>query len=228
MGVEFTPVAVDDDASLAIRVSIAAALAYRGASRMTQQRLVLASASPRRKALLTQLGLEFEVVVTDTDEAVKPGELPAQLVVRLASAKARAGHQHGSITLGADTIVAIGDEILGKPRGQTEGMAMLRRLSGRVHEVHTGVAAFDGARIEVAVVTTRVFFREISELEVDNYWRTGEPADKAGGYGIQGVGGIFAYRIEGSYSAVVGLPLAQTEQLLRAFNCDIWSMQTNG
>ena len=195
---------------------------------MTQPRLVLASGSPRRRALLEQIGLQFEVRVTDVDESVLPGESPQTYVERLAAAKAHAGFRSGSVTLGADTTVAINDEILGKPCGLNEGVAMLLRLSGRAHEVHTGIAVYDGERLESKVVTTKVYFRSINEAEARRYWYTGEPADKAGGYGIQGIGSIFAERLEGSYSGVVGLPLEQTEQLLRMLDIDTWSTRIDG
>ena len=195
---------------------------------MRRVKLVLASASPRRAELLRQIGLQFEVVVTDVDEAVRQHESPAAYVERLALTKARAAHQAGTVTLGADTTVTIDDEILGKPCGLKEGVAMLTKLSGRAHQVLTGVAVFDGEREESCVVATTVHFRPISESEARAYWRTGEPADKAGGYGIQGIGGIFAERLEGSYSAVVGLPLEQTEQLLRKLDIDTWSTRNDG
>jgi septum formation protein len=206
--------------------------------------LVLASASPRRQALLQQMGLTFEVRVTDVDEGVLQDELPARYVERLAVAKARAGfeavcesgkdsgndsgNEKRPVVIGADTIVSLDDEILGKPCGQTEGIAMLLRLSGRAHEVLTGVAAYDGEQLESCVVVTTVHFRRISADEAAAYWQTGEPIDKAGGYGIQGIGGIFAERLEGSYSAVVGLPVEQTEKLLRLLNIDTWSTRING
>ncbi len=191
-------------------------------------KLVLASASPRRRALLEQIGLHFSVVTADIDESVHPGESAVAYVERLARAKARAGHRAGQVTLGADTTVTIDDEILGKPCGLKDGVAMLMRLSGRMHEVHTGIAVFDGEQLESQVVTTKVYFRPIDAAEAHAYWHSGEPADKAGGYGIQGIGGIFAERLEGSYSAVVGLPLEQTERLLRKLNIDTWSTRTDG
>lgn len=186
-------------------------------------RLILASASPRRAELLTQIGLQFEVVVTDVDESVRQDESPAAYVERLARTKAQAALQPDTVVIGADTTVTIDDEILGKPCGLTECVAMLSKLSGRTHEVLTGVAVCDGERLESQVVTTTVRFREISEAEATAYWHTGEPADKAGGYGIQGIGGIFAERLDGSYSAVVGLPIEQTERLLRKLDFDTWS-----
>jgi septum formation protein len=191
-------------------------------------RLILASGSPRRPALLEQIGLQFDVVVTNVDESVQPGESPQAYVERLARAKAQAAYTTDCVVLGADTTVAVDDEILGKPCGLTEGVAMLARLSGRAHEVHTGIAVYDGERLESRVVTTTVYFRRISEAEAQRYWYTGEPADKAGGYGIQGIGGIFTERLEGSYSAVVGLPLEQTEQLLRMLDIDTWSTRIDG
>lgn len=195
---------------------------------MKTPRLLLASASPRRRELLAQIGLSFDVVVSDVDESVLADELPGDYVLRLACAKARAGFMPGTVTLGADTTVTIDNEIIGKPCGPTECVAMLERLSGRAHEVITAVAAYNGERLESCVVATTVYFREISRDEAQLYWRTGEPADKAGGYGIQGIGGIFAQRLEGSYSAVVGLPLEQTERLLRLLEFDTWSTRIDG
>lgn len=189
---------------------------------MSNGRLILASASPRRRELLTQIGLRFEVVVTDVDESRLTDESPDAYVERLAISKARAGHRGDGVAIGSDTIVLVGDEILGKPGGPKEGKAMLQRLSGRPHQVKTGVAVYDSKRTESVVVTTQVMFRDISEAEIDAYVQTGEGRDKAGGYGIQGIGSIFASSIEGSYSAVVGLPLAETEALLRMLNVDTW------
>ena len=194
-------------------------------------RLILASQSPRRRALLAQIGLHLEdadVVPTGVDESRRAGEAPEAYVERLARAKARAGHQAGCVTLGADTIVVIDDEILGKPCGQREGVAMLRRLAGRRHRVLTGVAGCTDTQLESFVTAARVTFRDIDVAEAEAYWQTGEPADKAGGYGIQGIGSIFAEGIEGSYSAVVGLPLQQTEALLQMLNIDTWSARIDG
>lgn len=190
--------------------------------------LILASASPRRAQLLTQMGLQFRVRVTHVDETVIPPESPKEYVERLARAKAQAGYEPGAVVLGADTTVTIDDEILGKPCGLTEGVNMLLRLSGRVHQVLTGVAVFDGVQLLSEVVTTQVQFGPISEATALRYWHTGEPQDKAGGYGIQGIAGIFVQRLEGSYSAVVGLPVERTEQLLGALNIDTWSTRKDG
>jgi septum formation protein len=192
------------------------------------RRLILASASPRRLSLLTQLGLVCEVAAADVDESWPAGEDPAAYVVRLARAKARACHQPTAVTVGADTAVVLDGQVLGKPADRREGVAMLRALAGRTHQVMTGVAVCNDTRIDSCCVTTDVTFRAIDEREAEAYWETGEGADKAGGYGIQGIGGIFAVRIEGSYSAVVGLPLAETERLLRKFGVDIWHERTHG
>jgi len=192
------------------------------------KRLILASASPRRRTLLEQIAVEFDVAPADIDESVHPDETPTHYVQRLAVSKAQAVFQAGAVVLGADTAVVIDDEILGKPCGLTQGVTMLQRLSGRAHEVLTAIAAFDGERLESRVVTSMVHFRSVDAEEAQMYWRTGEPADKAGGYGIQGIGGIFVERLEGSYSAVVGLPLEQTEQLLRLLDIDTWSTRIDG
>ena len=190
--------------------------------------LILASRSPRRAALLAAVGLEFEVVPADVDEVRLPGEPPADYVTRLARDKARAVCRPDAVALGSDTAVVLDDQVLGKPRDRAEGVAMLLALSARSHVVMTGVAASDGQRVESLCVTTRVHFRAIDAWEAEAYWDTGEGADKAGGYGIQGIGGIFAESILGSYSAVVGLPLAETERLLRNFGVDTWRRRVHG
>lgn len=189
-------------------------------------RLVLASRSPRRAELLTQIGLRFEICAVDVDETQRPGEAPEEYVIRLARTKAEAGRAAvgaaEAICLGSDTVVVLEGRVLGKPRDVAEGVAMLLALSGRSHRVMTGVAAADAARTVSRCAVTEVRFRAIERWEAEAYWRTGEGADKAGGYGIQGIGGIFAEGIQGSYSAVVGLPLAETEQLLRELGVDTW------
>ena len=215
---------------------------------MTPQ-LVLASKSPRRADLLGQMGLRFTAIEIDIDEATLPGELPSDYVQRLAIAKCRAGFaqliglqlsdREGQpakaeqasgryVVLGSDTTVTINNEILGKPCGPTEGEQMLRRLSGKTHRVMTAVAGYDGEHLESFVEVCEVTFRHLAEFEIESYCALGEGADKAGGYGIQGIGGIFAERISGSYSAVVGLPVAQTEVLLGKLNIDTWSMRIDG
>lgn len=185
--------------------------------------LVLASASPRRAALLSQLGLVFTVNAGDIDETRRPGEAAAEMVRRLALTKAEAAARGETLpVLGADTVVVVDGTVLGKPADRAEGLRMLTQLSGRAHEVLTAIALVHGGRREVRLSCSIVTFRPISAAEAETYWASGEPRDKAGGYGIQGIGGIFAERIEGSYSGIVGLPLAETEALLQAFGVDTW------
>ncbi|MCD6061829.1 MAG: maf [Moraxellaceae bacterium] len=181
--------------------------------------LYLASTSPRRRELLAQIGLQFSVLSVDVDESRRGDESPEQYVLRLARDKARAGLvQAGEgVVIAADTTVALGDVVLGKPGSQAEAEAMWQALSGRSHRVLTGVAVGRGADIRVEVVSTTVRFRDISPAEMEAYWASGEPADKAGGYAIQGLGAVFVAGIDGSYSNVVGLPLAETAALLAQF-----------
>jgi septum formation protein len=181
--------------------------------------ILLASASPRRSELLRQVGVEHEVRPVETDESWRPGEDPAAYVLRVAEAKARmlwsslpAGPR--APVLAADTTVALDGEVFGKPSGRDEGLAMLARLSGRTHEVHTAVAVLHAAGGASRVSTSHVSMREISPAEMDWYWRTGEPRDKAGGYAIQGRAAIFISHLAGSYSGVMGLPLCETWELL--------------
>ena len=196
--------------------------------------LILASQSPRRAELLTQMGLPYEVHVADIDESRLSDESPSAYVERLAREKcvrgielAKASGAEFLAAVGADTIVLLDDEILGKPRGLTEGTVMLRRLSGRTHEVLSGVAVGDGVRLESTVVSSRVTFRSLDEAEIAAYWATGEGADKAGSYGIQGIGGILVERLEGSFSAVMGLPVQETEALLQSLDVDTWSLRSS-
>lgn len=183
-------------------------------------RLVLASASPRRRALLARLGLDFEVRPVDADETPRSGESPEALALRLARVKAAAVAMPGEVVLGADTVVAADAELLGKPADADEAARMLRRLSGRGHEVWTGVAvvrsgAPDGVAREIArACRTEVVFRRLGEEEIAAYAATAEPLDKAGGYAIQGGAAGFVERVEGDYDNVVGLPLALVQQLL--------------
>ena len=190
----------------------------------TARPLILASASPRRAELLRQIDIRFDIVTADVDETPHPEEAPGNYVERLAIAKASAiAREHpGALVLGADTTVVCDDQILGKPLGEADALDMLMRLSGRRHEVMTGVCVTDGMVMRSQVVTTAVLFAQLDRARALRYWRTGEGADKAGGYGIQGIGGILADRIEGSYSAVVGLPLRETEEMLEAFGYDTW------
>ncbi|MFO1351858.1 MAG: nucleoside triphosphate pyrophosphatase [Gammaproteobacteria bacterium] len=188
--------------------------------------LYLASASPRRRELLSMIGIRYETVLAPVDETPLAGEAPAAYVARLALAKARAGQAAlaGSSNvpiLGADTTVVVDGEIIGKPADRAEGLAMLARLSGREHEVLSAVALVRGGREAVRVNLSRVRFRRLSVAECEAYWASGEPADKAGAYGIQGVGAIFIRELHGSHSGVMGLPLFETAELLRDFGIHI-------
>ena len=189
---------------------------------MNKQRrsLVLASASPRRAELLRQIGVDFTVKPAGVDERYRRGESPARYVVRLAESKAQAGAKtaaENNVVLGADTVVVLDDQILGKPRDDDDAVRMLQALSAGTHEVLTGVAVSVSSEPDLSqavVVRTRVEFRALSDREISRYVATGEPRDKAGAYGIQGLAGAFVVSITGSYSNVVGLPLAETYRLL--------------
>ncbi len=188
--------------------------------------LFLASASPRRKELLSQIGVRFSLIAASIDETPLPHELPAAYVQRLALEKAAAGlalvDQDQACVLGADTAVVVGGRILGKPVDQDDAMRMLEALSGREHQVMTAIALVNRQQSDTLVVTSRVRFRVISSAEAHAYWASGEPADKAGGYAIQGLGAVFVEGLDGSYSAVVGLPLCETAELLGRFGIPCW------
>lgn len=193
---------------------------------LTAPQLLLASASPRRSDLLKQIGVSFEVLAVDIDESRRGDESPVDYVSRLALEKAQAGfaRQDGQLpSLGADTIVVFDGQIFGKPRDQQHAETMLMALSGKVHSVFTAVAIDNGTYTAMAVSETRVEFRTISQSECLIYWQSGEPEGKAGAYAIQGRGGVFVENLEGSYSGVVGLPLAETEQLLNKFSVPLWN-----
>ena len=182
---------------------------------MTRTPLVLASASPRRRELLSQVGLNACVVPADVDESVLPGELPEGHVIRLSTAKALAVAARpdvaGRFFLGSDTVVVRDGAILGKPADAEEAAAMLHSLSGRAHQVVSGYAVHDRASsrtVSGAVITT-VWFKELTDSEIAGYIASGEPFDKAGAYAIQGLGAFMVPRIEGSYPNVVGLPLCE-------------------
>ena len=179
--------------------------------------LHLASASPRRRDILSALGIRHSWAGVDIDETPEPGESPARLAGRLATAKAqvaRARGQEAPFVLAADTVVALGKRMFGKPRSREEALAMLAELSGRSHEVLTAVTLSAGGRELSAMSSTTVRFRVIGAAEARAYWRTGEPAGKAGAYAVQGRGGIFVESLSGSYSGVVGLPVFETAALL--------------
>lgn len=195
-------------------------------------KLVLASASPRRKELLAQLSFlssaaqkpfGFDILAADIDESHRAGESAASFVVRLAKEKALAGlslypTKGKVVVLGSDTIVVLGNDILGKPKDEADAKAILTRLAGKAHQVMTAVAVTDGKQTLTKLVTTGVQFCPMSQSDILAYITTGEPMDKAGAYGIQGLGGSFVEAIEGSYSAVVGLPLVETRALLCEMN----------
>jgi septum formation protein len=180
--------------------------------------LILASGSPRRATLLRAAGIAFEVESADVDESPLPNETPLMHVRRLSEAKARAvaTRRPGDTVLGADTVVTIDKRILGKPRDADDAAEMLRALSGRAHDVLTGVSIIGSEGVTVDVACTRVSFLPLTETEISWYVATREPMDKAGAYAIQGLGSRFIERIEGSYTNVVGLPVALVYRLLRA------------
>ena len=182
--------------------------------------LYLASKSPRRRELLAQLELAFECIEGSVDESVIDSEAPQDYVERLAKAKAISGQGNVAAVqshipiLGSDTSVVIDNQILGKPRDEQEAVAMLTRLSGRSHIVYTGVAISHNRDIKSVCCATKVYFAAMTASQINNYVATGEPMDKAGAYGIQGIGGRYIKKIEGSYTSVVGLPLYETSVLL--------------
>ena len=184
-------------------------------------KIILASNSPRRKELLSQIGLVFDLAPADVDESVLPGEAPEPYAVRLALAKAGAAAERAGegIVIAADTIVTVGGAILGKPADNADASRMLQALSGREHQVVTALAVMDAStqRSIVRTSVTKVWFRELSEREIAAYVATGEPLDKAGAYGIQERGALLVERIEGCYSNVVGLPLSLLGGMLREF-----------
>ncbi len=190
--------------------------------------LYLASASPRRRELLTQIGVPLSVLATAIDESPCRTKRPPPTSSAWRAARRPPGwlcwkgRGEDGYVLGADTSVVIDGRILGKPVDQAEGLAMLAALSGREHQVLTAVALAAAGGVEARVVECRVRFRQVAPEEALRYWQSGEPADKAGGYAIQGLGAIFVSRIEGSYSAVVGLPLCETAELLREFGIPCW------
>ena len=195
----------------------------------------LASASPRRRALLLQIGVPFQILSVSVDESVAPGEAPFDYVSRLAGAKASQGRlqslKDGSPVrpvLAADTAVVIDGEILGKPVDCEDAVRMLRLLSGRTHEVLTAVALSTAGGLQSAVSRSDVTFRTISEMEARDYWNTGEPRDKAGGYAIQGHGAVFVAELRGSYSGVMGLPLYETAEFLRLAGVPRWRLADHG
>ncbi|MBH2652356.1 Maf family protein [Serratia ureilytica] len=182
--------------------------------------LYLASGSPRRRELLTLLGVSFDILLTHTEEQRREGEAAEAYVRRLAQDKAKAGvalAQEDRPVLGADTIVVLNGRVLEKPRDEAHAVQMLAALSGKQHQVMTAVAIADRQDVRCQLVVTDVTFRSLSQQDIRDYIATGEPMDKAGAYGIQGKGGCFVRTITGSYHAVVGLPLVETHELLSNF-----------
>jgi len=203
-------------------------------------RLILASASPRRKELLSQIGVRFDVCAVDIDETPFVDETPSTYVSRMATEKALScltlqNQSDSLVIIGADTSVIINNDILGKPVDYLDCKNMLLRLSGKEHQVMTSVCILikrqegkdDSPDIFCKVVTTEVCFKVISDKQIEAYWKSGEPQDKAGSYGIQGFGAAFVERIQGSYSAVVGLPLAEVAEMLDIAGVPIWQTEKN-
>jgi septum formation protein len=187
--------------------------------------IYLASRSPRRSELLSQIGVIHETVIAEVDETPRPGEAPAEYVLRLALEKAEAGRSFpntvgGTPVLAADTAVVVENEILGKPADREAALGMMALLSGRSHKVLTGVA-LAGENSASRLSVSRVTFRTVTAAEAAAYWQSREPSDKAGGYGIQGLGAIFISHLEGSFSGVMGLPLFETAELLRAAGIEL-------
>ena len=190
--------------------------------------LHLASASPRRRDILTAMGVPFSHAGVDIDETPAPDEAVADMVQRVTRAKALAAEQSGNVTipvLAADTAVALGDRIFGKPASKEQALDMLGSLSGQAHRVLTSVALLSGGQLQTALSVTLVTFREIRPDEALAYWQSGEPQGKAGAYAIQGRGGIFVESLTGSYSGVVGLPVFETAGLLTAAGIDVLSSE---
>ena len=193
--------------------------------------LRLASASPRRRQLLDLIGVPHVVSPADIDETPKAGEPPSHYVMRLARAKAEATWRRlrDLPVLGSDTTVTLGDDILGKPESEADAVAMLGKLSGRVHVVHTGVALrmADGREF-LGISSTQVQFAHLTDAQMRAYWASGEPQGKAGAYAIQGLGAVFVSSVTGSYTGVMGLPLYETAEMLRTAGIPIWSGALEG
>lgn len=184
--------------------------------------IILASTSPRRKQLLAEIGVSFSACGADVDETLLPHETPEKYAVRVALEKALAVKERASgVIIGADTIVVLGDTVLGKPLDAEDAVRMLLLLSGNMHRVITALAIVEGKKTLTNLAETSVWFRELSPQEIKAYVRSGEPLDKAGAYGIQGKGALFVPKIEGCYFNVVGLPLSLLANMLREFGIDL-------
>jgi len=193
---------------------------------MSEPDLILASASPRRSALLRQIGVAHRIAVPEIAEVREPRENLEACIRRLALSKARQVRERERASklpvLGADTAVVLGDEMLGKPADRASALAMLARLEGRSHRVLTAVALVGKHGETLRLARSTVTFRRIDADEIERYWDSGEPVDKAGGYGIQGIAAVFVEKLEGSYSGVMGLPLFETAALLDAAGVPRW------
>lgn len=189
--------------------------------------ILLASASPRRQELLRQIGVPFQVTRHRVDETPFEGESPTAFVQRLALEKACSGLDHqpadgNPVVLGADTVVVCEQRVLGKPSDRADALGMLRLLSGRWHRVYSAVALASRDSREVVLSSSEVAFRPLERAELEAYWQSGEPRDKAGAYAIQGLGAVFVRELRGSYSGVMGLPVFETAQLLKKFGIPCW------
>ena len=185
--------------------------------------IILASKSPRRKELLSMLGLNFTVQTADIDETMDPSQTPAHEVAAVSARKAaKIAQQHpDDIVVAADTIVVIDGKILGKPKDEEDAARMLRLLSGRTHTVYTGLSVSRGGARQTEVVATEVTFRNLTDAEIRAYIKTGEPMDKAGSYGIQGYGSMFVSRLNGDYFCVMGLPVCTLAGMLRELGVQV-------
>lgn len=190
------------------------------AGTLIRQRVILASASPRRRDLLSLVGIDHEVLPANIDESILPGESARDHAERLARGKASAVDVKDAVVIGSDTIVVVDGDILGKPRDRQHAAEMLRRLSGRTHVVMTGVAASWNGKLVSGLEEVDVTFRSLGDIEIEHYIDTGEPMDKAGAYGIQGFGATIVERVDGDYFAVMGLALNRLVRLLRDLGLD--------
>lgn len=176
--------------------------------------IILASKSPRRKELLSLITTDFEIKSADVDESLPDGISPSEAVEYLSKIKAEPFRNNDNLVIGADTVVSINNQILGKPKDKSDAHAMLKMLSGNTHEVYTGVSVLLGDKTETFSVATRVKFFELTDDEIDRYIETGEPMDKAGAYGIQGFGSLLIEGIDGDYFNVVGLPVSKLNKII--------------
>jgi septum formation protein len=190
------------------------------------KKLILASASPRRRELLQKIGLKFEVDASNCAEEIDPALVPEELVRRISidKAKAVASRHKNAVIIAADTIGVIGKRVLGKPHTAAEARKMLAQISGKAHLVITGLTVLDTAtdKTITKTVTTKVYIKKLTRAEIDAYVATGEPLDKAGAYGIQGLGAVIVEKIKGDYYNVVGLPLSALMEVLKEFGISVW------